>query len=88
MAGSQLAAWFRVAMETGPKAARFEPVASLTSKRTECAPSGSVAVSSEIVAAADPRHGTGVVNGRRQRPPLLSTPCVTAARPSTSIVAW
>ncbi len=65
----------------------FVAVASETSRRTECTPSGSVAVSSAIVPDAVSRHGTGAVNGSRQSPPLPSTTCDTAAAPSTSIVA-
>ena len=44
-------------------------------------------MSSAIEPDAVSRHGTGVVNGSRQRPPLPSTTWVTAAAPSTSSVA-
>ena len=85
--GSQAGAWLRVVIWTGPCTTVFVPVASVTSSRTECTPSGSVAVSSAIVPDAVSRHGTGVVNGSRQSPPLSSTTCETAAAPSTSSVA-
>ena len=74
-AGSQPGDWLAVVIWTGPYVTVFVSVASVTSSRTECGPSASSAVFSEIVPEAERRQGTALVNGSRQRPPLSSTTC-------------